>query len=71
MRRVDAEAQEHPAALIIGAGGAVVLQLAGYPLLAGEIRALHGSPPFRVVGATHEVIEGYVEVIGEGDEDES
>ena len=71
MRRVDAEAQEHPAALIVGAGGAVVLQLAGYPLLAGEIRALHGSPPFRVVGAADEIIEGNVEIVREGEEDES
>ena len=68
MGRVDTEAAKHLAALIVGAGGAVVLQLAGYPLLAGEIRALHGSPPFRVVGPAHEVVEGNVEVIGEGDE---
>ena len=71
MRRVDTEEEEHTAAVIVGAGGEVVLQLAGHPLLAGEIRALHGSPPFRVVGAADEVIEGDVEVVREGDEDES
>ena len=71
MRRVDAEAQEHPAALIVGAGGAVVLQLAGYPLLAGEIRALHGSSPFCNIGAADEVVEGNVKIVREGDEDES
>ena len=65
MGRVDAEEEEHTAAVIVGA---VVLQLAGHPLLAGEIRALHGLTPFRDIGAADEVVEGDVEVVREGDE---
>lgn len=68
MGGVDAEEEEHTAAVIVGAGGEVVLQLAGHPLLAGEIRALHGSTPFRDIGAADEVVEGDVEVVREGDE---
>ena len=68
MGGIDTEAQKHPAALIVGAGMGIVILLAVHPLLAGEIRALHGSPPFRDVRPADEVVEGDVEVVSEGDE---
>lgn len=66
MGGVDTEAQKHPAALIVGAGMGIVILLAVHPLLAGEIRSLHGSPPRRDIRPAHEVVEGNVEVVGEG-----
>ena len=73
MRRVDAEAQEHPAALIIGAVVGIVLGDGRVPGLGTRgIGRLHGrSPPSRDVGAADEGGEGNVKIVREGDEDES
>lgn len=63
MGRVDTEAAEHLAALIIGAGVGIVLGDGRVPGLGTRgIGRLHGrSMPFCNIGAADEIIEGYVD----------